>query len=74
MSFPDYIPVRIVERYLELNIRQNSEFICEVLYEYTEKGHNYFTIFYNSEEALICIKMYALQLLENYLSRTEEYN
>lgn len=74
MSFPDQIPVRIVERYLEFNIRQNSDDRCEVLFEYNKDHQNHFTIFYNAPETLILIKMYALRLIGNNLNQTEKYN
>lgn len=38
VSFPYHIAVMDVERYLELELKQNTDYRCEVLFEFNKGG------------------------------------
>ncbi len=73
VSFPICIPVQDVERYLEINVKRNTDFRCEVLFEYTSNRINHFTIFINSYEALPFIMIYSSQLKADHEGQSEHY-
>lgn len=70
VSFPYHIAVMDVERYLELELKQNTDYRCEVLFEFNKGEENFFTIFANSKEALYGIGMLACKLKKQYAEIT----
>ena len=70
VSFPYHIAVMDVERYLELELKQNTDYRCEVLFVFNIGDENFFTFFANSIEALYGIGMLACNLKKLYAEMT----